>query len=129
MLIFYHTPLSINSRRVWGTLLEKGLSFKAIEVDLSGDQFKPLFLKMNPFHHIPVLVDDGFRVIESLAILDYLEVKDPTPSLMPKDPDAVAKTRMIEMVTLNELVPAINPLTRQILGFGKVNSEDIQQAK
>jgi glutathione S-transferase len=129
MLTFYHTPLSINSRRVWVTLLEKGLSFRAIEVDLSGDQFKPDFLQINPFHHIPVLVDDGFRVIESLAILDYLEVKYPTPSLMPEAPDAVAKTRMIEMVTLNELVPAINPLTRQMMGFGEVNPEDIEQAK
>jgi len=35
---------------------------------------EPEFVAMNPFHRIPVLVDDGFTVVESLAILDYLEV-------------------------------------------------------
>jgi glutathione S-transferase len=88
MLTLYHTPLSINSRRVWVAMLEKDLHFDTVEVDLAGDQFKPEFLGMNPFHHIPVLVDDGFTVIESLAILDYLEAKYPIPSLLPKGPRA-----------------------------------------
>ncbi len=129
MLTLYHTPLSINSRRVWVALLEKGLTFDTVEVDLAGDQFKPEFLSMNPFHHIPVLVDDGFTVIESFAILDYLEAKYPQPSLVPQTPEALATTRMVEMVTLNELVPAINPLTRQMMGFGEVSPEAIEEAK
>lgn len=37
MLTLYHTPLSINSRRVWVTLLEKNLDFETVEVDLGGD--------------------------------------------------------------------------------------------
>jgi glutathione S-transferase len=129
MLTLYHTPLSINSRRVWVALLEKQLTFDTVEVDLAGDQFKPEFLAMNPFHHIPVLVDDGFTVIESLAILDYLEAKYPIPSLRPKSPQALAKTRMVEMVTMNELVPAIAPLTRKMMGFGEVAAEEVEQAK
>lgn len=129
MLTFYHTPLSINSRRVWVALLEKGLSFNTVEVDLSGEQFKPDFLSLNPFHHIPVLVDDGFTVIESFAILDYLEAKHPTPSLLPTTPEALATTRMVEMVSLNELVPAINPLTRKMMGFGEASPEAVEQAK
>ena len=129
MLTLYHTPLSINSRRVWVALLEKGLAFNTVEVDLAGDQFKPEFLALNPFHHIPVLVDDDFTVIESFAILDYLEAQYPTPSLLPSAPRAVATTRMVEMVTLNELVPAISPLTRQMMGFGEVSSEAVDQAK
>jgi len=129
MLTLYHTPLSINSRRVWVAMLEKQLPFDTVEVDLAGDQFKPEFLSMNPFHHIPVLVDDGFTVIESLAILDYLEAKYPIPSLLPKAPESLATTRMIEMVTMNELVPAISPLTRQMMGFGEVSAEAVEQAK
>jgi glutathione S-transferase len=129
MLTFYHTPLSINSRRVWVALLDKGLSFDTVEVDLAGEQFQPEFLSLNPFHHIPVLVDGGFTVIESFAILDYLEAKYPSPSLLPSSPEALATTRMVEMVTLNELVPAINPLTRQMMGFGEVSPEAIDQAK
>ena len=75
MLTLYHAPISPNSRRVWITLLEKELEFELVEVKLDEEQFKPDFLAMNPFHHIPVLVDDGFNIVESLAILDYLEAK------------------------------------------------------
>ncbi|MGG6242108.1 glutathione S-transferase family protein [Nodosilinea sp. AN01ver1] len=129
MLTFYHTPLSINSRRVWVALLEKNLSFDARVVTLSGDQFQPEFLALNPFHHIPVLVDDGFSVIESFAILDYLEAKYPTPSLLATTPEAIAKLRMVELVTVNELVPAINPLIKKMMGFGQDPEEAIAQAK
>ncbi|MFQ4138736.1 glutathione S-transferase family protein [Nodosilinea sp. PGN35] len=129
MLTFYHTPLSINSRRVWVALLEKALPFEATVLDLGGDQFKPEFLGLNPFHHIPVLVDDGLTVIESFAILDYLEAKYPTHSLLATTPKAVATQRMVQMVTVNELVPAINPLTKKMMGFGQETEEAIAQAK
>ena len=129
MLTFYHTPLSINSRRVWVALLEKDLPFEAVVMNLSGDQLQPDFLSLNPFHHIPVLVDEGFTVIESFAILDYLEAKYPTPSLVATTPEGIATLRMVEMVTVNELVPAINPLIKQMMGFGQDPEETIAQAK
>ena len=69
MLKLYHEPISPNSRRVWITLLEKELEFELVEVKLDGAQFQPEFLALNPFHHIPILVDDGFNIVESLAIL------------------------------------------------------------
>ncbi|MEO1093975.1 MAG: glutathione S-transferase family protein [Cyanobacteria bacterium J06638_28] len=129
MLKFYHMPLSINSRRVWVALLEKELPFEAVEIQLNGDQMTPEFLSMNPFHHIPVLVDDGFTVIESFAILDYLEAKYPETSLMPTTPEAIATMRMVEMVTVHELVPAINPLIKKMMGFGQDDDEAIAAAK
>ncbi|MEA5449613.1 glutathione S-transferase family protein [Leptolyngbya sp. CCNP1308] len=129
MLTFYHTPLSINSRRVWVALLEKNLPFEERAMSMGGEQFQPEFLALNPFHHIPVLVDDGFTAIESFAILDYLEAKYPTPSLLATTPEEIATMRMVEMVTVNELVPAINPLTKQMMGFGQESEEAIAQAK
>ncbi len=91
MLKFYHLPLSANSRRVWIALLEKMLAFEEVLLKLDSDQDQPEFLELNPFHHVPVLVDDGFRVVESLAILDYLEAKYPSPSLMPNGTNAIAQ--------------------------------------
>lgn len=129
MLKLYHTPLSINSRRVWVALLEKALPFETVELDLGGDQFKPEFLQLNPFHHIPVLVDNGFSVIESFAILDYLEAKYPSPSLTPTNPQAIAAMRMVQMVTLNELVPAFNPLVKQMMGFGQDSEAVLKEAQ
>lgn len=116
MIQLYHTPISFNSRRVWVMLLEKQIPFKTIEVNLDGEQFQPEFLTLNPFHHIPVLVDDGFTVIESLAILDYLEAKYPEPALLPKNPEQLATVRMIQLVTANELLPTLMPFIRQMVG-------------
>ncbi|PSN17517.1 glutathione S-transferase family protein [filamentous cyanobacterium CCP5] len=128
MLTLYHTPLSINSRRVWVVLLEKGLEFETVEVDLGGDQFKPEFLAMNPFHHIPVITDGDTTVIESFAILDYLDARYPTPAMMPTSPEAIARVRMVQMVTLNELLPALTPLTRKFMGFGEPDPEAMAKA-
>jgi glutathione S-transferase len=128
MLTLYHIPLSANSRRVWITLLEKGLSFEEVVLKLDGDQYEEEFLKLNPFHHIPVLVDDEFRVVESLAILDYLEAKYPTPSLMPTQAQAIAIVRMVELVTINELLPPTIRLTSQALGILENEPQKLEKA-
>jgi glutathione S-transferase len=117
MLKLYHEPISFNSRRVWIALLEKGLEFELVELKLDGDQFQPDFIELNPFHLIPVLVDDGFRVIESLAILDYLNAKYPVPAMLPTDGQKLAIVRMVQMVITNEFAPAISPLFMQLLGI------------
>lgn len=115
MLKFYYAPLSTNARRVWVALLEKQIPFEPILLKLDGDQFQPEFTAINPLQRIPVVVDDGLRVVESLAILDYLEAKYPSPSLMPKDAQAIATVRMVEMLAINELQPATIPLMRQLV--------------
>ncbi len=113
MLKLYYARPSLYARPVWLALLEKQIPFELIPVNLSGEQFEPEFLALNPFGHIPVLVDDEFRVIESLAILDYLEAKYPNPSLLPKDSRMLARVRMVQLITLNELLPAIAKLLMQ----------------
>ncbi|MBD1921298.1 glutathione S-transferase family protein [Microcoleus sp. FACHB-831] len=128
MLTLYHEPVSPNSRRVWITLILKGLEFELVELKLNGEQFNPDFLAINPFHHIPALVDDGFNIVESLAILDYLEAKYPTPAMLPKDAKDLAIVRMVQLVTANELLPGIAPLFPQMLGFPGGDPEKIEQA-
>jgi glutathione S-transferase len=128
MLKFYYSRLSVNARRVWVTLLEKNLEFEPILMKLNGDQFQADFLQLNPFHHIPVLVDDDFSVFESLAILDYLESKYPEPSFMPTEAKDIAKVRTIELVTVNELPPASIILMKDMLEV-EVESKQIEKAK
>jgi glutathione S-transferase len=111
MLQFYYNPLSPLSRRVWIALLEKAIPFTPITVNLKeGEQFQREFLAINPFHHVPVIIDDGLRILESLAILDYLECKYPCHPLLPKEPSQLAKVRMAQMVASNELSALIIPL-------------------
>ncbi|MBD2663722.1 glutathione S-transferase [Richelia sinica FACHB-800] len=122
MLKLYYNPISPNARRVWITLLEKDIPFEGVTMNLNGDQLQPEFLEINPFHHIPVLIDDGLRVVESLAIMDYLESKYPSPALLPQSPEMLAKVRMVQMITTNELFP-------QIVGLIDDNQELTKIAK
>jgi glutathione S-transferase len=128
MLKFYYNPVSGNVRRVWVTLLEKQIPFEPILVNLDGDQFDNDFTDVNPLQRVPVILDNGFRVIESLAILDYLEAKYPTPSLMPSNPEDLATVRMVEMVAINELQLAMLLLTRPIVGLD-VDNQKLDAAK
>lgn len=129
MLKLYYTPISPNSRRVWITLLEKQVEFELVKLNIDGDQFQPEFLKLNPFHHIPVLEDDDFSVFESLAILDYLEAKYPNPPLLPKDAKSLARVRMVELVTVNELMPLLLPLATQAWGIVEPDPQKQEKAK
>jgi len=123
MLTFYYHPLSPVARRVWLALLEKQIPFHPVFVDLRGEQNQPEFLALNPFHHVPVIVEndqrssagsrlqvgstDDLRLIESLAILDYLEKRYPEITLSPHSASEFAKMRMVQMVTTNELMPKL----------------------
>lgn len=129
MLTLYHAPLSPNSRRVWITLIEKGLEFELVEIKLNGEQFKPDFLEISPFHHIPALVDGDFKVIESLAILDYLEAKYTNPMMLPEDPKDLAIARMVQLVTVNELLPPTSTFFPQFLGLPPGDPEKIRQSE
>jgi glutathione S-transferase len=129
MLTFYYNPISSNACRVWIALLEKQIPFEPVLVNLDGDQFDHDFTAVNPLQRVPVIVDDGFRVIESLAILDYLDAKYPSPSFMPSEPDAIAIVRMVEMLVVNELQPVMLLLTRHFLGLGVVEPRQIEVAQ
>ena len=73
-------------------LLEKGLDFELIEVDL---QNKPeRFLQVSAYGKVPALVHDGVEIYESAIINEYLEEVFPEPALMPKDPVTRAKVRI-----------------------------------
>lgn len=107
MLKFYYHPLSPVARRVWIALLEKKISFDPVLVDLRGQQFKEDFVSINPFHHVPVVVHEDVCLIESMAILDYLESRFAKNPLSPSSPGAAAQMKMVQMVVTNELLPKL----------------------
>jgi glutathione S-transferase len=105
MLKFHYHPLSPVARGVWLLLLEKQIPFEPIAMDIRTRN--PELLAINPFHHVPVIVDGDLRLLESIAILDYLELKYPHIAFSPTTPEAIAQMRMVQMATVNELVPTL----------------------
>lgn len=97
MIKLYTFPPSTNSRKVRIALLEKGLEFQRINVDLSkSEQKNPEYLKIHPFGQVPALDDEGFIIYDSTVINEYLEDEYPYPSLMPKDSEGRARARLME---------------------------------
>ncbi len=97
MIKLYTFPPSTNSRKVRIALLEKGLEFERINIDLTKrEQKNSDYLKIHPFGQIPALDDEGFIVYDSTIINEYLEDEYPYPSLMPRDSEGRARARMLE---------------------------------
>ncbi|HWP23862.1 MAG TPA: glutathione S-transferase family protein [Candidatus Binatia bacterium] len=97
MIKLYTFPASTNSRKVRIALLEKGLEFERINVDLTKrEQKNPEYLKIHPFGQVPALDDEGFIVYDSTIINEYLEDEYPYPALMPSDSEGRARARMLE---------------------------------
>jgi glutathione S-transferase len=87
------------SMRPWLLLKQAGLTFEERQVRFDafeGDsQFKQAVLKVNPAGRVPVLVDDGFAVWDSLAIAEYLAEKFPDVALWPREQRARARARCV----------------------------------
>jgi maleylpyruvate isomerase len=64
----------------------KGLSYRQRAVDLrQGDQKSDSYLALNPQGLVPALEVDGAVLIQSPAILEWLEEAHPAPPLLPAD--------------------------------------------
>ncbi|ESW18986.1 hypothetical protein PHAVU_006G087500 [Phaseolus vulgaris] len=63
-------------QRVMVCLLEKGVEFQLVHIDLQqGQQKTPQFLLLQPFGQVPVVEDGDFRLFESRAIIRYYATK------------------------------------------------------
>jgi glutathione S-transferase len=75
---------------------------------MGSDEYKAI----NPTGKIPSLEVDGEHIAESEVICEYLESVYPNPALLPADPMAQARTRMIARMTDLYVAPHNTPLTR-----------------
>ena len=92
----YDFATSPNCQRVKVVLEEKGLAYETVPVDLrKKEQKNPEYIAMNPYGKVRVLVDGDTVLYESCIINEYLEERYPNPSLLPADPSARARIRIL----------------------------------
>src|SRR5258708_34114341 len=73
MLLFYDAPVSANTFKVRLLLRKLAIQHEVVRLDLlKGEARTAGFRKVNPFGRVPFIVDDGFALGESNAILLYL---------------------------------------------------------
>lgn len=95
MRCLYHLPLSPFCRKVRISLAEKGLGF-SLRVELPWRR-REEFLALNPAAEVPVLVEEGERLViaGSQAICEYLDEAYPDRRMLGFDPAARAETRRL----------------------------------
>jgi maleylacetoacetate isomerase len=72
----------------------KGLPYESIPINLlKGEQGAPGYASVNPQGRVPSLETDGAVLVQSPAILEYLDETHPEPPLLPSDPVARARVR------------------------------------
>jgi maleylacetoacetate isomerase len=90
----------------------KGLAYDTAPIHLvkdGGHNRRPDFRAVNPQMRVPVLVTPGGDVlIQSLAIIEYLEETHPEPALLPQDPIARAKVRALAELIACDIHPLNN---------------------
>ena len=88
----------------------KGLAYAPVFVHLAkGEHRKPEYANVNPQALVPTLeLDDGTRLNQSLAIIEYLDELHPKPALLPGEAKAKARVRSLSELVACEIHPLNN---------------------
>ena len=87
----------------------KGLAYEPVFVHLGrGEHRQPGYAAVNPQALIPTFQADGVRLVQSLAIIEYLEETHPNPPLLPRDAVGRARVRSLSLLVACEIHPLNN---------------------
>lgn len=109
MLKLYHYWRSSSSWRVRWALVHKKIEAKFIHVNLlNGESESPEHLARNPLGYVPVLETDGSYLIESVAIIEFLDEKFLDMPLFPKNIFEKAYVRSLIGIIGSDIQPVQN---------------------
>ena len=111
---------SSSAWRVRIGLALKGLAHELVPVDLgAGEQFSDAHSARSPLSQIPVLESEEegrtLRVVQSMAILEWLEERFPDPPLLPPDLAGRARVRALAEHVNSGIQPLQNALVLKML--------------
>ena len=123
MAITLYTAATPNGWKISIALEEMNLPYEVRVIDFAtNEQKSDWYVKLNPNGRIPTLVDDGFALFESGAILIYLAEK--TGRFLPRDTQS--RSRVMQWLMFQ--MSAIGPMMGQANVFLRYFPEKIQPA-
>ena len=115
LMKLYNFWRSGTSHRTRIALNLKGLSTEYVAVHLAKEEhLKDAFKAINPQQLVPALDTGSEVLIQSPAIIEWLEEKYPTPALLPRDPQRRAQVRALAAIVGCDIHPINN---RRILEY------------
>ena len=97
------------SHRLRIALNLKGIDYDYVPVDLRTEEHLGAgFRALNPQGLVPALVDGDRTLMQSPAIIEWLEERYPTPPLLPSDPDDRARVRALAAIVGCDIHPVNN---------------------
>lgn len=95
----------------------KGLNVEHLPINLlHAGQHSEAYLKVNPTHLVPTLIDNGQSFAQSMAIIEYLDETRPEPSLLPGTPAERARIRALAQLIACDVHPINNARVAKYLG-------------
>jgi glutathione S-transferase len=132
-LKLYVFPPSPRSFKVLALASFLDLEHETRVVDLGkGEQRRPDYAAINPNLKVPALEENGFRLWEANAILQYLAEKRPDSGLLPRDPGRRAQMVQWQFWDLAHWEPATAPVLlerciKPLLGLGEPVAAEIER--
>ena len=106
----------------------KGLAYEQAPLDLrAGGHRANAYLALNPQGLVPALATPGGVLIQSPAILEWLEETVPSPPLLPGEPFARAQVRAMAAIVACDIHPLNNLRVLKALK-GELSASDVQVA-
>jgi len=95
----------------------KGIEWEHVNISLpDGDHLRNDYTNVNPQGRVPTLIDNHNTLIQSMAILEYLDETQPEPAFLPGDPVARARLRGLADIIACDIHPLNNLAVLQFLG-------------
>lgn len=105
----YNFFRSGTSHRLRIALNLKGIEYEYVPVDLRTDEhLGAAFKAVNPQALVPALVDGDLTLIQSPAIIEWLEERHPEPPLLPSNPEDRARVRAMAAIVGCDIHPINN---------------------
>lgn len=117
MQLFAH-PFSSYCQKVLIALYENGTPFAYRMLSPDEPENGAEFARLWPLGRFPILIDDGRMVVESSAIIEYLQLAHPgAVAMIPAEGDAMIEARMLDRIfdgyvmtsTMKIVVDALRP--------------------
>lgn len=115
------------SLRPWLVLKHFEISFEDEVLQLQGEGFREVLAQRSPTGRVPVLEDGELKVVETIAIIEYLADRFPDRAIWPADigERALARAAAAEMHSAFQALRSHAPMNLRASHPGKVNVDTV----